>query len=215
MPRSLAPCGLCPAFSLTGSDHQVNALASSGHREPSTAAVPLSVPAAKHLVGFTAQQLDLPPPAQQQLCAKTRRHSSTALLASRRMPLEVAAYAVMLAQAAFDGAPADAEQPGCRETAHVQQLALAAWRVYTAADKVRAVRCRWQLGFCCLSTDLQWQGQLRCSPDILCALQPGNILCIVCQRTCEQLPACQPGGEPCRVPVRRSPPKPTALRAPP
>jgi hypothetical protein len=116
--------------------------------------LPLAIPEARLLMKFTAAQLSPPVPADKPHGRRSSslRHSTGGIMQAeaeassqtqqrRSMPLELAAYAATLAQAAVAAASDEqhavngSTQPG--EAPAVHRLAVAAWRVYTAAGKVR------------------------------------------------------------------------------
>lgn len=111
--------------------------------EATAAAQPLAVSAAVQLLHFATAQLQAPllAPAESRRSSRSSRRSGAGLSSSSSqpeqqphgytIPLELAAYAVTLAQAAV-AVSADADG----HSSATQQLAMAAWRVYTAAGKV-------------------------------------------------------------------------------
>jgi hypothetical protein len=114
--------------------------------------LPLAIPDACQLMHFTAAQLSVTADepqsrrrtSRQSADGAPRGQASMSCTQQRRgMPLELAAYAATLAQAAVAAAP---EGPGAARTqlgeaSAKHRLAIAAWRVHSAAGGVR-FQCR-------------------------------------------------------------------------
>ena len=138
--------------------HQVSSseLHSAAGADTCGTASPLAIPEACQLVQFTAAQLS----PQTSVGERQRRSRSSRQSAGdaqqleaeascpqhrSKMPLELAAYAATLAQASVAAAregqvaAKDSAQPG--EASAVHRLAIAAWRVHSAAGRVRSLMC--------------------------------------------------------------------------
>ena len=171
--------------------------------------LPLTVPEACQLMHFTAAQLSAPADEPQSRRRSSRQSTDSAVQGQhgpsctqqrRSMPLELAAYAATLAQAAVAAAPEgqDAARTPPEEASAKHRLAIAAWRVHNAAGGVRF----WHHLYAGTASRLCTLVACMCNKPCCGNTSPTKAI-IVCRRATVQQPAatvrCSPFMRRCRA----------------